>query len=196
MAGNRGRHADIAHFESLFARSKDPWGTRHRHDEAYKRQTIIRLLPPHAVGRLLELGCGNGSNSAVLARHCLRLDACDGSLSAVDLTRAELKAVPHTDAYHLVLPGRFPSGRYDAVVVSELFYYLTDNDLAAVLREIERTLRPSGRLVLCHHHRQFHDARQKQNTLHARILRYGKGLFRLDKRARTGRWEAIALYRT
>ncbi len=187
------KHADLDHFETLFAGSDDPWGTRHRHGEAVKRAAILHLLPSYRVGRLLELGCGNGSNSMALARRCLTLDACDGSHSAVRLTRRALASYQHAKVHHLVLPGRFPGRSYDAVVVSELFYYLSNRSLEDVVAEIGRTLCTGGTLVLCHHHRQFADASQRQDTLHHRVLKMEPGRYITVRRVRTGKWEIVSV---
>ena len=188
--------ADIAWFETLFARSPDPWGTRRRHDERFKRQAIVRLLPVGPLGRVLELGSGNGSNSRALADRALRLDACDGAPTAVDLTRAALADRPPGRArvHALALPGRFPADRYDAIVLAEILYYLDERTLRAVATQTARTLRPGGRLVMCHHHRQFHDATQRQATLHARFAAMA-GTWRIAGRHRTGAWEVVALVR-
>lgn len=193
MSGKAVKHADLAHFERLFARSEDPWGTRHRHDEAFKRAVILKLLPPHRVGRLLELGCGNGSNSTALARSCLTLDACDGSSSAVRLTAQALHACAHARVHHVELPSRFPRRDYDAIVVSELLYYLPERVLLQVLREIRHTLRRGGWLVLCHHHVQFGDACQLQTSLHDRVTRNLGDSFKLHRHVRHARWEALCL---
>ena len=113
---------DLAGFEQKFAGNADPWSTFTNRDEAHKRGAILHGLGPGPVGRVLELAAGNGSNSVALARRALRLDATEGSASGVALVRRAVGADRHVRVRRLVLPGRFPAERYDAVVVAEVLF--------------------------------------------------------------------------
>ena len=159
----------LAGFEATFAANPDPWNTFAARDETRKRTAILHALGPGPIGCVLELGCGNGSNSLALAGRCLRLDAVDGAPSAVALTKRAVGDDARVRVERLALPGRFPRGRYDAIVAAELLYYLTPRILAATVTEVERTLRPGGRLILAHHHLRFADAATLPATIHARV---------------------------
>ena len=187
--------ATLDHFDRLFTGAADPWSTRTSRDEAHKRRVVLRMLGTQTHGRVLELGCGNGSNSRVLAKRALSLDACDGSKAALRRAAKIVRSLSRVQLHHLPLPGRFPASTYDAIVVAELLYYLNDRTLDSVMREIERSLRPGGFLILCHHHRQFADAAQKQPGLHARFIRQSSIEWQSGKRHRTSRWEAQAYWR-
>lgn len=187
--------ATLAHFEEVFSRSADPWQTRVSHAEKYKRDTVLSMLGNGRHGRILELGCGNGSNSVGLARKALALDACDGAVMALKRAASLIGDAANVHLHHTPLPARFPHDRYDAIVIAELLYYLNDACLASVMLEINRTLRPGGLLVLCHHHIQFADAIQRQSDLHTRFI--GKachGLIPTGFR-RTSCWTAQSLLR-
>lgn len=182
------RAITLAGFEATFRGNDDPWRTFTARDEALKRRAILHTLGAGTHGRILELASGNGSNSVALAARTLRLDATDGAPTAVALTAKALGADPRATARQLILPGRFPRRRYDAIVVAEVLYYLTPQHLGALAREIAATLRPGGRLVLAHHHIRFRDVAQHPATVHDRLLaalgrqvgpRFGY---------RTGRW--------
>ena len=188
--------ASLEHFEAIFQASRDPWGTHHRRCEAVKRRAILYALPPFKVGRILELGSGNGSNSKALAARCLRLDACDGAPSAVALTAGALEGHDHAQAMLLALPARFPAPRYDAIVIAELLYYLDERTLQAVASQVQSTLRPGGTLVLCHHHRQFRDARQRQDTLHRRFHALLGPNWRATPGSRELNWDVVGLSRS
>ena len=186
-------------FEATFAANPDPWNTFTARDEARKRSAILHALGPGPAGRLLELGCGNGSNSAALARRCLRLDAVDGAPSAVALTRHAIGRAtgdnPRVRVRLLALPGRFPLDRYDAIVAAEILYYLSPPDLAATVAEIGHALRPGGRLILAHHHLRFADAATPPATIHDRVrgmLPFGT---RRTANVRTERWHVESLMR-
>lgn len=164
------RRIDLAGFDARFAADNDPWGTFVHYDEAIKRDAILRALGPGPQGRVLELGCGNGSNSIALARRAWALDACDGTLAAVRLTAAALTDRPRAHAYRRVLPGRFPRARYDAVVIAELLYYLPPYAMQRLAADVGRALVPGGCLVLAHHQVDFHDTAQTAHAIHRRFI--------------------------
>jgi len=187
--------ATLAHFDRVFSRSSDPWFTRSSQAEVHKRKVILGLMGSGRLGRVLELGCGNGSNTVQLARRALSLDACDGSVEALRRADSVTSGIPHLTLHHTSLPARFPCNRYDAIVIAELLYYLDDQCFAATMREIDRTLRPGGLLLLCHHHRQFDDAAQRQASLHERFVRYSRFQWANERAHRTSRWIAQAYRR-
>ncbi|WP_051882702.1 class I SAM-dependent methyltransferase [Salinisphaera hydrothermalis] len=157
-------------FDARFAADSDPWGTFVHRDEARKRRAILCALGAGLQGRVLELGCGNGSNSIALARRAWTLDACDAAPSAVRLTAAALADQPRASVYCRVLPGRFPRARYDAVVIAELLYYLRPYAMQRLAADVGRALTPGGRLVLAHHHVDFHDTAQTSRAIHRRFI--------------------------
>ena len=58
---------DLSGFAAKFAADEDPWRTFSNRDEAVKRAAILHALGPGPLGRVLELGSGNGSNSRAIA---------------------------------------------------------------------------------------------------------------------------------
>ena len=187
------RPIDLAGFEAVFDADADPWRTYRKRDEAVKRDAILRALPPGRTARVLELGSGNGSNSAALARRAGRLDACEGTETGTALTAAALADFPHARAVRLVWPARLPRARYEAVVIAELLYYLAPRDMARLARAIAGVLAPGGRLVLAHHHVDFNDARQSGKAIHRRFLAASNRVWRLRQARRNRYWRCEAL---
>ena len=178
----------VAGFEDTFGASDDPWSTFSDRDEALKRDAILHALGTGPFGRVLELGAGNGSNSVALARRALRLDATEGTAKGTALTRDALGDRRGARAIELALPARFPRACYDAIVVAELLYYLSAEDMAAVARDVAAALRPGGRLVLAHHRIQFHDFAQHAEHIHDRFRRDTGRRWHPVEGRRTGRW--------
>lgn len=185
--------ASLTHFERVFSQSADPWQTKSSFAELHKCKTILALLGARKHGRILELGCGNGSNSVYLSAWSLNLDACDGAVHALARAQKTLGDVSNATLYHLPLPARFPGRSYDTIVIAELLYYLDNRTLEAVMREIDRTLRPGGLLILCHHHQQFEDAAQRQAGLHKRFISLSQRQWHVERAHRTARWMAQSL---
>jgi SAM-dependent methyltransferase len=98
--------------------------------------------------RVLDLGCGHGMATVVLARRGANVTACD--LSGAYLAEAALRARTNgvlIDCIQLngdMLP--FADQSFDRVWGNAILHHL---DIAAAGREIRRILAPAGRAVLC-----------------------------------------------
>ena len=95
------RPITLAGFERTFDGDSDPWATFSNGDEALKRNAILHALGPGPIGRVLELGAGNGSNSAAIAPRVLRLDATEGTGKGTALTAKALAGCPRARAIRL-----------------------------------------------------------------------------------------------
>ena len=175
-------------FERMFQANGDPWRTFSDRDEARKRAAILRGMGATPIGRVLELGAGNGSNSLAIARRALRLDATEGTAAGVLLIADVLAGHPRARALRLVLPSRLPRPTYDVIIVAELLYYLSPRDMKQVARAVARALRPGGRLVLAHHRVDFHDFAQHAAGIHERFLSALRWRWRRTAKYNARRW--------
>lgn len=106
------------------------------------------LLGNVAGQRVLDLGCGHGMASVVLARRGADVTACDLSLGYVSeaRTRADANGVR---ARHLVCDGErlpFADGMFDRIWGHAILHHL---DIQRVAVELERVLAPGGIGVFC-----------------------------------------------
>ena len=190
------RSITLAEFDARFDCDADPWKTFSDRDEAAKRRAILRAMGPGPWGRVLELGAGNGSNSAAIARRALRLDATEGTCAGTRLVASAIAGHdPRSRAIRLALPGRFPRVRYDLIVIAELLYYLDDRTFAATARDAAFALRPGGRLVLAHHRIDFHDFAQHAAHIHRRFLADTGERWSVRRIAGNRRWTVVAARR-
>lgn len=111
--------------------------------------TLLMLVPPEGVGRLLDIGTGTGRVLELLGprvREGLGIDASPAmlALARARLARAGLGhcAVRLADMYRLPLP----EGGFDLAVLQMVLHYAEDPD--RVLAEATRVLRPGGRLIV------------------------------------------------
>ncbi len=182
------RPLQLDDFEARFRDDPDPWKTLSARPEAVKRRQIVHAAGSRFRMRGLELAAGNGSSSVCLARRTGRLDICEGTHHGVQLIPNITAACRNTRVFRLVLPAPFPAARYDLIVIAELLYYLGAQDIRCLAAEVSRTLAPSGRLVLAHHHRRFEDARQDGAMVHASLMACMHAPPQLSVRRRTGQW--------
>jgi len=178
----------LSGFAAKFADSDDPWSTFTNHDEAVKRAAILHALGAGPIGRVLELASGNGSNSTAIAARALRLDATEGTQEGTSLTQRAIAPYPRARALRLPLPARPPRRVYDAVVIAEILYYLSDHAMAQVARDTAGWLRPGGTLVLAHHRIDFFDFAQHAAGIQARFLERTGRRWMVRPVRRTGKW--------
>ena len=179
---------DLAGFAAKFADSDDPWRTFTDHDEAVKRAAILHALGPGPIGRVLEVANGNGSNSAALAPRALRLDATEGTEEGTALTARAISLYPRARAITSSLPARPPRPVYDAVIIAEILYYLSDRAMRQVARDAATWLRPGGTLVLAHHRIDFFDFAQHAAGMQTRFLAQTGRRWTVRTVRRTGKW--------
>lgn len=137
-------------FDGVHNGSADPWNYTGSWYEGRKRALTLAALPEASYENGLEVGCSIGTLTAGLAGRCRSLLAVDASGSAVRQAGKLLEGFRGVHVEQRVLPGDWPKGNYDLVVVSEVGYYLAAAELAALWDRIEASLEPGGTLLLCH----------------------------------------------
>jgi cyclopropane fatty-acyl-phospholipid synthase-like methyltransferase len=182
----------LSGFADKFARDADPWNTWTAPDEVLKRKAILHALPAHRIGRLLELGAGNGSNSAALVSQALRLHATEATQEGTALVAKAIAGANRACAMQLVVPAPPPAASYDAIVIAELMYYLSEKDMATLARQVASRLRLGGTLVLAHHRIAFYDFVQHADGIHSRFLAATGLQWRCRLVRRTGHWAVLS----
>lgn len=141
---------DAQYFADLYASSEDPWAFRTRWYEKRKRELVMASLPRQCYERVFEPACANGELSALLAERCADLLCQDLNPTAVGLARERLAGVSHASVELGRLPGDWPGGRFDLIVLSELGYYLDPTDWLQVIEQSAASLSDDGGLLACH----------------------------------------------
>ncbi|MEP1834618.1 MAG: class I SAM-dependent methyltransferase [Hyphomonas sp.] len=182
-------------FERKFAENPDPWRTWNSRYERVKRAALGRAVGTGKYGRVLELAAGNGSNTPMLAARSLRLTSTEGTSTGVQLVRKAAGLLPRVKISQLALADRFPDMSYDLIVISEVLYYLSDQDLNGLARETARRLRPNGALVLAHHCETFSDAARSGLNIHQEFLRRIDASFTVEYHNRSRRYALLRVRR-
>jgi SAM-dependent methyltransferase len=97
----------------------------------------------HVSGQILDVACGNGYGSSLLAR-CGTLSGLDKDHDAVTVARRRVPAAKFTEAVLPALP--YGDGSFDAVVTFETLEHVAQD--AEYVAELARVLRPGGLLLL------------------------------------------------
>ncbi|MDO9359816.1 MAG: class I SAM-dependent methyltransferase [Polaromonas sp.] len=111
-------------------------------------QRWLPLAVSHAgEGPVLEIGCGHGDDTAVLADAGLKVTAFDLSAASVAVARAR---VPSASFERRDIRDPFPLADHQAglVVASLSLHYFGWEETVAIVQRIHRALQPGG-LLLC-----------------------------------------------
>ncbi|HEV8257078.1 MAG TPA: class I SAM-dependent methyltransferase [Casimicrobiaceae bacterium] len=119
---------------------------------------------------VLDVACGAGYGSALLARQAQRVVGADISAETIDHAQAIYAAVPNLEfrqADCAALP--FPDASFDAVVSFETIEHIAAQE--KFLDEVRRVLRPEGLFVLSSPNKlEYSDRRGCSNAYHVREL--------------------------
>lgn len=126
-------------------------------------QPVVELLAPRPDERILDLGCGDGALTALLAQRA-RVTAVDASAEQVAAARARGLDAKVADGTQLGF-----SGEFDAVFSNAALHWMRDPD--AVIDGVWRALKPAGRFVAeCG---GAGNVATVLDALHAVVARYG-----------------------
>ncbi|MGP4733507.1 MULTISPECIES: class I SAM-dependent DNA methyltransferase [unclassified Psychrobacter] len=158
-----------SYFNELYNDNADPWQYQTRWYEERKRNTCLALLPQPHYERAIELGCGNGVLSELLAHRCQDLISIDGNHQAVKLAKERLAVLPHARVIQGIVPDKLFSLKelleqrkplsentsinqppFDLIVISEILYYLSSSDIDVVINWALHNLALNGTLLCCH----------------------------------------------
>jgi ubiquinone/menaquinone biosynthesis C-methylase UbiE len=144
--------AEMTSFEKLFVNRRGPRSYRKMLD----RMESAGQLPLTSTSQVLELGAGNGELSGLIVEryHPARICVTDYDLKQVAVAQQHFAnhfgTIPPSvvlergDATHLT----YPDGSFDLVMAHYMLHHLGGlPDISQGLREIERVLRPGGRLL-------------------------------------------------
>jgi SAM-dependent methyltransferase len=146
-------------FETIYRESADPWAsvTRRYRYQLRKYQVVVSFLPAERrLRNALDLGCGLGALSRLIADRADRVLGLDVAQSAIDRARSAFgdhPAITFAQADLLDLPPDL-NGQFDLVVIADTLYYLSPIDDALLQRLAHRVaelLAPGGLCVLVNH---------------------------------------------
>lgn len=155
------------YFDQLFAGNDDPWAFRQRWYEQRKRALTLAVLTRPRYASIFEPGCANGELSAELAPRCDRLLCCDTATAAVRLAQARLECFRHARVEQRRLPEQWPSGQFELIILSELCYYLDENDFNRLIDRALAALTDDGQLLACHWRTPIDGCPQTAEQVHA-----------------------------
>lgn len=183
-----------SYFDALYSGNSDPWQYQTRWYEKRKRDMCLAVLPQAQYHHAIELGCGNGVFSELLARRCQTLLSIDGNNKAVHLAKQRLADTPNVRVIQGLIPkvldtladaisradavadaallDAFATDQppFDLIIISEILYYLSPDDIDKVIAWIEQNLASGGTLLCCHWRYPIEGFEMTGESVHQRLV--------------------------
>ena len=97
--------------------------------------------------RILDLGCGAGTDLEKLLGCSADVSAADFSESAVSLVKAHFGENVKTACFDMRVGFPYPDSSFDTVVSDLSLHYFSAEETRRIVSELSRILRPGGRLI-------------------------------------------------
>lgn len=159
-----------SYFEDIYSKDPDPWSFETSEYEAEKYEASLAALTRPRYQSAFEIGGSIGVFTEKLAQRCEQL-------LSVDLSKlAQAKAIQRCQRLQQVrfqilnVPAEYPDKQFDLVVLSEVGYYWSWDDLEKAQGKIVSSLQPEGQLLLVHWLQDVADYPLKGDDVHDSFL--------------------------
>ncbi|MBD1843387.1 methyltransferase domain-containing protein [Cyanobacteria bacterium FACHB-63] len=139
-----------SYFDTLYQADPDPWRFETSEYEANKYAATIAALPKSRYRSAFEIGGSIGVLTEKLADRCESLLSIDVSKLAQDRAIQRCKHLSQIQFEIMRIPEQFPDRKFDLILVSEVGYYWSWEDLRKSQQHILESLEPGGHLLLVH----------------------------------------------
>jgi trans-aconitate methyltransferase len=138
------------YFQALYARDNDPWRFASSAYERNKYAVTLAALPNAHYASAFEVGCSIGVLTRQLATRCDRLLAVDVAQAPLAEAMRRCADVPSARFAVMFVPEQWPDEVFDLILLSEVVYYLSPEDVVRLGARICDTLAARGDVVLVH----------------------------------------------
>ena len=182
-------------FETKYRQNDDPWNFATSLYERKRYQSTLDALSHPAYGPAFEPGCSIGELSRQLAARCQSVFATDISASSVATAKQRCSDLLNVDfrcgEFSIA---NFPQGPFDLMVLSEILYYFSKQDLVNLAASAHEHLSAGGELIAVHWLGHSVDHQLHGDTVHEilnRCLRLRKLKEVRDEGFRIDSWERM-----
>jgi cyclopropane fatty-acyl-phospholipid synthase-like methyltransferase len=138
------------YFDTLYAADLDPWKFATSAYERGKYALTLNAMPKPRYRSALEVGCSIGVLTRSLASRCDAVVAIDAAQTALVEARRRCADLPGVRFEHMFVPEQWPDGAFELILLSEVIYYLSHNDVGRLAARVSNSLAKSGSVILVH----------------------------------------------
>jgi cyclopropane fatty-acyl-phospholipid synthase-like methyltransferase len=138
------------YFDTLYAANLDPWKFATSAYERGKYALTLNAMPKPRYRSALEVGCSIGVLTRSLASRCDVVVAIDAAQTALVEARRRCADLPGVRFEHMFVPDQWPDGAFELILLSEVIYYLSRNDVGRLAARVTNSLAKGGSVILVH----------------------------------------------
>lgn len=139
-----------SYFDALYATDSDPWKFATSPYERVKYGLTLAALPRTRYASVLEVGCSIGVLTRDLAERCDRLLAIDTAEAPLGEAKRRCADLPSVHFAQMFAPQQWPAGAFDLILLSEVIYYLSADDVRRLASRVTQSFCEGGEVVLVH----------------------------------------------
>ncbi len=159
----------LSYFDAMWEMGDDPWDHGGRYYEHRKYALTAATLGSARYGSMFEPGCATGILTGLLAPRAAEYLATDLHARAVAVTRRHVAELPCVRVEQGAIPEDWPDGRFDAIVFSEVLYYLEPADVVQTLDRAAGSSTTGAELVAVHYREPVREHTLLGDEVHALI---------------------------
>ncbi len=149
MTGTK-RTLEPAYFDAVYAADSDPWRFAASAYEREKYAITLGALAKPRYASAFEIGCSIGVLTRQLAARCDRLLGVDVAQAPLKEAMRRCSRLPSVRFQKMFVPGQWPEEMFDLILLSEVVYYLSADDVVRLGSRIADALARNGDVVLVH----------------------------------------------
>ncbi|HEY6517779.1 MAG TPA: class I SAM-dependent methyltransferase [Roseiarcus sp.] len=138
------------YFDALYTADPDPWKFAASPYERGKYTLTLNAMPKPRYRSALEVGCSIGVLTQSLAARCDAVVAVDAAQTPLLEARRRCADLPGVRFEQMFVPEQWPDGVFELIVLSEIIYYLSREDVARLAARVTRSLPREGSVILVH----------------------------------------------
>jgi trans-aconitate methyltransferase len=138
------------HFDAIYAADPDPWRFATSPYERSKYAATLAALPKPRYASAFEAGCSIGVLTAELASRCDAILSVDAAEAPLIEAKRRCENYPSVRFERMFIPGQWPAETFDLVVLSEIVYYLSAEDVGRLASRVAGATNSGADIVLVH----------------------------------------------
>lgn len=139
-----------SYFDALYADDPDPWRFAASDYERDKYAATLKASPREHYASALEIGCSIGVFTRQLASRCDSLLGIDVATAALEQAKRRCADRPAVRFMSANVPGQWPEGRFDLIILSEVVYYLDEDDVDRLASRVAASVTETADIILVH----------------------------------------------